>query len=189
MPFVRSRASYPRCALNQTKELWEGGFVGRDMFPGAIRRDTKPKDGEGIRSGITCLLRTCTPSYTYVTFKHGCHPLSPWVASLALSWPTHRSDMWTYIEALPPCRLSMAGRRRVRPLVQPPGHMPARRGAGARKRQPGRSVGVSEPKPAVMAVEAVAVMAVVTGMGRQQRFDPRSTHSVSIRKRLALVCS
>ena len=73
--------------------------------------------------------------------------------------------------------------------MQPPGHMPARRGAGARKRQPGRSVGVSEPKPAVMAVEAVAVMAVVTGMGRQQRFDPRSTHSVSIRKRLALVCS
>ena len=130
--------------------------------------------------------------YAFVYVRHfqaWLPALSPWVASLALSWPTHRSDMWTCIEALPPCRLSMAGRRRVRPLVQPPGHMPARRGAGARKRQPGRSAGVSEPKPAVIAVEAVALMAVVTVMGRQQRFNARSTHSGSIRKQHALRCS
>ena len=164
------------------------------MFPGAIRRGNVSHETQRRRRNQKRNHMPTTDMYAFVYVRHfqvwlplkyGC----PWVASLALSWPTHRSDMWTYIEALPPCRLSMAGRRRVRPLVQPPGHMPARRGAGARKRQPERSAGMSDPRPAVMAVEAVAVMAVVTGMGRQQRFDPRSTHSVSIRKRLALVCS
>ena len=48
---------------------------------------------------------------------------------------------------------------------------------------------MSDPKPAVMAVEAVAVMAVVTGVGREQRFESRSTHPVSIRKRCAQMCS
>ena len=179
------RASLYDRARRYKKEVLALGIACR----GAFRGETKPEDGEGIRSGITCLLRTCTPSVTYVRSSNGSHLIQSWAASLALSWPTLRSGMWTCIEALPPCRLSMAGRRRVRPLVQPRGHMPARRGAGARKRQPERSAGMSDPRPAVMAVEAVAVMAVVTGMGRQQRFESRSTHPVSIRKRCALACS
>ena len=66
--------------------------------------------------------------------------LSPWVTSLALSWPMHRSETCTNIRALPPRPLSKAGRRSTRGCARPDGRMLARRGAGARKRQPARHV-------------------------------------------------
>ena len=48
---------------------------------------------------------------------------------------------------------------------------------------------MSEASAALVTTHPGAVMGIMTGMSRQQRFGPRSTHSVSICKRRALRCA
>ena len=87
------------------------------MFPGAIRRGTEPNETHSCDGTTHNLRRKILLRWSTITLrshsKHGCYPLSPWVASLALSWPMVRSETCTSIEALLPCRLSWAGGRRV----------------------------------------------------------------------------